>query len=164
MDINELFKLGMKRDIPRLVPTGEVMLNLGSGNSPMDWCYNLDLPMWNATTDALPFEDASVDTIFAFHFFEHLTGAHAIRLLRECERVLKPEGTINIVVPHRLSQMQWQDLDHKSVWCEETFRNLFSTPYYNLNREEPWHLSVNTNIIIGINERNLALMTQLVKV
>ncbi len=70
---------------------------------------------------------------------------------------------MNIVVPHRLSQMAYHDLDHKSFWCEETLKNLFTTTYYLKNREQRWRFRIGTNVIIGIVERNLALMTQLIK-
>lgn len=170
MSIQDFFKLGMKRDIHNLIPPrlnhyGGNALNLGAGNSLIAGTDPLDLPEWNAEDGMLPARIASdsVDTIFAFHFFEHLTGAKAIRILRECERVLKVGGTLNVVVPHRLSQMAYHDLDHKSFWTEETWKVLFSTPYYDKNRETPWLLEVNVNLIIGVVERNLALMTQLVK-
>ena len=161
MDIIELFKLGMKRDIVPLLPAGATQVNLGCGIQRMPNCLNLDLPDWNAETGAIPCDDQSVDTIWAFHFFEHLSGKDAIRMLRECQRVLKVGGALNIVVPHRLSQMAYHDLDHKSFYCEETWRNLFSTPYYEKNRELPWMFTIRTNVVIGIVERNLALLTQL---
>jgi len=163
MNIIELFKLGMKRDISPLIPAGEVAINLGAGKQIIQGATNFDYPEWNAEVDTIKMGDDSVDTIYAFHFLEHLTSARVIFMLHEFERVLKIGGTANIIVPHRLSQMAWHDLDHKTVFCEETWHTLFSTPYYDKNREVPWKLSIGTNVIIGVVERNLALMTQLVR-
>ena len=49
--------------------------------------------------DLLPFEDASMDFIFSEHFFEHLFYDESIALLKECRRILKPNGVIRTVVP-----------------------------------------------------------------
>lgn len=163
MNIIELFKLGMKRDIAPLTPAGKVAINLGAGKQLIPGAISFDYPEWNAETDGIRMDDGSTDTIYAFHFLEYLPPTRVVFMLREFERVLKVGGTTNIVVPHRLSQMAWHDLDHKTVFCEETWRTLFSTPYYDKNREVPWKLAVGTNVIIGIVERNLALMTQLVR-
>lgn len=168
MTIQRLFQMGMKRFVPELLPpvfnhNGGEALNLGAGNSSIAGADSLDLPAWDAERDPIPREDGSVTTIFAFHFFEHLSGVNVIRVLRECERVLAFGGTLNVVVPHRLSQMAFQDIDHKSFWTEETWKILFDNPHYDKNREGMWKLAVHANLIIGIAERNLALMTQLVK-
>lgn len=47
----------------------------------------------------LPYPDASLDAVYASHVLEHLEPDAGARLLRECHRVLKPEGTVRIVVP-----------------------------------------------------------------
>jgi hypothetical protein len=163
MNINELFKLGMKRDILDLIAPGEKTINLGAGKQVIPGAINYDYPSWNGQTDDIPHDDDTIDTIYAFHFLEHLSPASVIFMLREFQRVLKVGGTANIVVPHRLSSMAYQDLDHKSFFTEETWKTLFTNPYYDKNREVPWKLAVGTNIIIGVVERNLAQMTQLVK-
>jgi len=48
----------------------------------------------------LPFDDQSVDAIYASHVWEHLTLSTAIQATQECYRVLKPGGTIRLVVPN----------------------------------------------------------------
>ena len=163
MKFQDLFLVGMKRELPEIeTPTG-LILNLGAGNTEMLGTVPLDYPSWDATRDPIPYGDGAVDHIFAFHFLEHLSGVDVIRVLREAQRVLRPGGTMLVVVPHRLSQMAFHDLDHKSFWCEETWRTLFSTPYYDKNRESPWKLRISFNLLAGLNERNLALFTQLVR-
>jgi SAM-dependent methyltransferase len=47
----------------------------------------------------LPFQTASVDYIYTSHLLEHLRKYEATRLLRECFRVMKPNGYIRIVLP-----------------------------------------------------------------
>jgi SAM-dependent methyltransferase len=164
--IQQMFALGMKRTIPELMPEGRRVLNLGAGNSLMEHASNLDLPEWNAERDGLPYDDACTDTIHAYHLFEHLTAPAIVRLLLECQRILRVGGTLNVLVPHRLGQMAYQDLDHKTFWCEETWKVLMSNPHY-VRMYDPdaggWKLRVHANFIMGLNERNLALLTQLVK-
>jgi predicted SAM-dependent methyltransferase len=104
-----------------------------------------------------------VDLIWALHFFEHLHGDNVVLMLRECERVLRIGGLLNICVPHRLGAMAYQDLNHKSFFTEDTWRNTMENEYYGDKSQEPWRLRVWFNVIMGINERNLALLTQMVK-
>jgi SAM-dependent methyltransferase len=167
LTIESIFSLGMKRTIPpTLQPPLDAKvprLEFGGGRVPLPGAMSLDFPAWDASKDSIPLEDGSVGAIFAFHFFEHLTGAEAIRLLREVERVLVPGGVLTVVIPHRLSDMAFQDLDHKSFWTEDSWKHLLSNAYYDKNREVPWRLRHHSSIIIGIVARNLALMSQLEK-
>lgn len=165
MKIEDLFLHGMKRELGELRdPPGAFIVDIGCGNNPHpDAARLLDYPDWDAENDRLPFADGTVDGIYAFHFLEHLRGEHVIRILRECERVLKVGGVLTIVVPHRLGSMAFHDLDHKTFWTEDTLSNLFGTPYYDKNREVPWRLYVNFLMIAGIVERNLAVFAQMTK-
>jgi len=47
----------------------------------------------------LPSKDSAVDYIYTSHFLEHLKRFEAEKVLRDCCRVLKNEGTLRIVVP-----------------------------------------------------------------
>ena len=49
--------------------------------------------------DPLPFATNSCDAIYASHLLEHLFLDDALKLLRECFRVLHPGGTLRLVVP-----------------------------------------------------------------
>lgn len=176
-DIQEFFRLGMDRELPRLLappmrPMGEtlVSLNIGPGDvkripgtigvgSGEDELTDVN---WSAPK-ALPFHDDSVHEIHCYHFLEHLTGEDAIKVLAEFQRVLVPGGVVNVVTPYYNSNLQAHALDHKSAWCEDTWDWLFNQPYYNGGRRGSWRLEVNLCLIIGIVERNMALMTQLVK-
>lgn len=168
LSIQKLFKWGMDRDIPELLPlNGDgdepfVGFDLGaSGSKTMFGCTALGLPNWCFPNHDIPAGKGTVDVIHAYHFLEHLNGAEAIALLRNCEHVLKIGGIINICVPYYSSGLQAQDLTHKSVWCETTFQTLFNNSYY--DPAGSWKLRVHAQFIMGIVERNLALFVQLVK-
>jgi SAM-dependent methyltransferase len=47
-----------------------------------------------------PFDDESVDAIYAAHVWEHLALSTAKHATQECYRVLKPGGTLRLVVPN----------------------------------------------------------------
>lgn len=82
-------------------------LNLGCGpHTMLDWInYDLDkLPgsvaiKLDLSRGELPHADESVDFIFSEHFIEHITKDQAKALLRECFRVLKPDGVLRVVTP-----------------------------------------------------------------
>lgn len=116
-------------ELERLAPR---RLNVGCGEYPFLYWTNLEanpaLPAEiHATVPPLPFDDASLDEIYAGHFLEHLTPEDADAFLRECHRVLTPAGTLGVVVPdtrvvlgHYLAQDhttmevpkgQWHNLD-----------------------------------------------------
>ncbi|OKH33588.1 methyltransferase type 11 [[Phormidium ambiguum] IAM M-71] len=50
-------------------------------------------------TQGIPFPDSSFDVIYNSHFLEHLPKAEAEPFLKECYRVLRPQGVLRIVVP-----------------------------------------------------------------
>lgn len=160
--IQDLFTLGMDRRIPTLrpPPIGPVLDIGGTGLKP-DFGLPLGLPDWSFPRNEIPFAGGSVGMIHAYHFLEHLTGETAIAFLREVERVLTPDGVFQFCVPYYNSFMQAQDLTHKSQWNEETFSKLFANPYY--DPAGKWSLKVHCIFIMGIVERNLALLGQLVK-
>ena len=189
MNIQQLFKLGMKRDVPELLvgPQG-IVLNLGCGKSHIPGAVNLDYPQWDAENyrievpnivkhkffhgaDAeLPVASmgdvlvtcpsGSVAVIHAYHFLEHLHDPR--RMLKEMQRVLMPGGVINIVVPHHWSQISFQDLDHKHHFALEVWRTTLDNHYYDKGNTG-WQLRVHFNMMMGIVERNVCIFTQLVK-
>lgn len=51
------------------------------------------------TAHGLPFDDGTVPAIYSSHFFEHLSHEDGLALMRECFRVLRPEGVIRFCLP-----------------------------------------------------------------
>jgi predicted SAM-dependent methyltransferase len=97
---------GVRRGRAFSVPAG-ARLQLGSGRQPKPGWINVDLYATAGTDFALdlredlPFPDNSFDVVYAEHLFEHLDYPRDARhLLAEALRVLKPDGTLSLVVPH----------------------------------------------------------------
>ena len=83
-------------------------LNLGCNDAPNptpdDWvrvdCRRLpgvDL-VWDLNRHPWPWADASVDAVYARYVIEHL--AHPLAAMLEIRRILKPGGSITVIVPH----------------------------------------------------------------
>lgn len=53
---------------------------------------------WDLTV-SLPFPENSYDGILCSHFLEHLDCQTTLQLLRDCYKVLKPEGVLRISFP-----------------------------------------------------------------
>jgi predicted SAM-dependent methyltransferase len=79
-------------------------INVGCGGNVVPGWINIDLSgpsevfRWDCRR-GLPFDDSSVETIFAEHVFEHLDPDRGDEFLRECRRCLRPGGIVRIVVP-----------------------------------------------------------------
>jgi hypothetical protein len=163
MHIQDLFRLGMKRTIPELLTFHGPAFDIGaSGKAVAPGAIPLGLPDWRFPRDPITTDDGSIATLHCYHFLEHLSGADAIAFLREAERVMIPGASVlNFCIPFYNSSGMAQDLTHKSAWCEDTFKNLFQNQWYSPAGD--WKLRVHTIIIMGIVERNLALVGQLVR-
>ena len=111
-----------------------------------------------------PMRFVPFDAFLAYHFMEHLTKADIITVLTEVQRCLKPGGVFNVVVPHFSSEAAHQDLDHKSFWTESTWKNLFKNPYYEGTMPRKWKLREHQTVLMGLVQRNLVVVSQLVKV
>lgn len=66
-------------------------------NLDYSWHPNIDI-CWDVTK-GLPLNDSSVKGIYTEHCLEHLSFEDVYSLLNEFYRVLKPKGTIRIIVP-----------------------------------------------------------------
>lgn len=78
-------------------------LNIGCGQKKIDGFVNLDLEpgadVQVDVTHGLPYENNSVQGIYSEHFIEHLSKAEALAFLRECRRVLVPNGATRLATP-----------------------------------------------------------------
>ena len=80
-------------------------LNLGCGSRfHPDWT-NVDFTATREGVIAhdlnqnIPFPDESFDVVYQSHLLEHFSKTNAELFLRECYRVLRPEGVFRVVVP-----------------------------------------------------------------
>jgi predicted SAM-dependent methyltransferase len=93
------------RYTPRSLADGRTMLNVGCGNRYHPHWTNIDHIAPKADviahdiTSGLPFADNSFDVVYHSHVLEHLKPEQAKSLLRECHRVLKPDGILRVLVP-----------------------------------------------------------------
>lgn len=101
-----------------------IYLNIGCGNVKLTGFINIDLELGGDiqcdVTKGLPYADNTVDGIYSEHFIEHLNQTEILSFLRECRRVLKPEGRIRIATPD-LDEIvsQYFEKNWKQPWLEK---------------------------------------------
>lgn len=131
----------------------EVYLDLGCGTRKKDSYYTgidvhkyegVDIVM-DLRMAKLPFDDHSVDGVYASHFLEHLNFEENIFLFNEVYRILKVDKIFEIVVPHGMSYSGMADLSHKTFWTEDTFGYFtpLNTAYYDWNVINKWQVMNN---------------------
>ena len=100
-----------------------IKLNIGCGPYKKPGYINIDKnPIWEPdkvvdVRNGFPFDDNSVDEIWASHFMEHLDKDEIIFVLSECYKKLKPNGILTIKIPTGVTY----DLDHKSFLDKRSF-------------------------------------------
>jgi SAM-dependent methyltransferase len=98
-------------------------LNLGCSDAHLDGFVNVDVcPPADVVADLTrpwPWEDGSVEHIRAWDVIEHLP--QPIHTMNELWRVLRPGGTVEIVVPTTEGRGAWQDPQHVSFWNRNSF-------------------------------------------
>jgi SAM-dependent methyltransferase len=102
----------------RLPETGRVVLDLGCGplRRGPDWIGvdRLDYEAVDLVGDVhdvlRAFPGGSVDEVHSSHFFEHVTDF--VGLMREIQRVLKKDGTLDVLVPHFSNPYFYSDHTH----------------------------------------------------
>ena len=87
-------------------------------------------------------------------------------VLRECQRVLQPDGVLTVCVPHYLGRMAYHDLTHRTLWTANTWKNIFDTRFYDNAHhggKDIQALDLRLNLVCGTDEANMVLLSQLVK-
>lgn len=77
-----------------------IFIKLGLLSKEYDWSWP-KLELVNIK-NKLPDKDRSVDYIYCSNVLEHFEKSEAIKILKDCRRVLKSKGLIRIVVPDLL--------------------------------------------------------------
>ena len=83
-------------------------LQIGCGPYPLEGWLNTDIltnlhkgsPVYMDAGKPFPIPDASFDYVYSEHLSEHLTYCQAMNMLKECYRVLKPNGVLRIATPN----------------------------------------------------------------
>ncbi len=96
-------------------------LNLGCGDFyvrnndwvNLDWYPHSEYVVKANLLGKLGFEDETFSAVYTSHFVEHIPRENLEFFLRECFRVLKPDGVIRIVVPdlENITREYLQNLD-----------------------------------------------------
>lgn len=127
-------------------------LHLGCGQNTRDDYHNVDYLDLDGVDEVVdlaefpwPWADNSWNRIVAEHVFEHLEDME--QTLRECARILRPGGRLQVVVPIGMNAIA--DPDHEHVW-------LWDTPLYYCG-ERHWDVDVGLTVV----ERNVSLHTHL---
>ncbi|MFH0735271.1 MAG: class I SAM-dependent methyltransferase [bacterium] len=80
--------------------------------------FNLDVIKLNLDNEKIPFEDSSVDIVFAFEVFEHFSNPqHAIE---EIKRVLVDDGVLLISIPNQYTY-HWPRLFYPDLFIKDNF-------------------------------------------
>ncbi|MDR0913319.1 MAG: methyltransferase domain-containing protein [Methanobrevibacter sp.] len=79
-------------------------LHLGCGEKYLEGFTHCDIRKYHHVdyvipVDDLPFDDESVDEIYACHVLEHFGRHEVLNVLKEWSRVLKTDGFLRIAVP-----------------------------------------------------------------
>ena len=154
-------------------PRHELKLDLGCGLTPKEGFEGVDVRGGVAKYEVdlfrfpWPFEDKSVDEIYASHFLEHIPlrdveerdvapghqyylGADMLlAFMDECYRIMKPDAWMTITVPSGRSSRAFWDPTHRRFFMQETFC-YFSEEWRVFNSLQ--HYRISTNFVGDIGQ------------
>lgn len=126
---NYLFRRYFRRGLS----TGSAThLHLGCGPKYLPGFLNIDgnpfnkIDFWLDVRNGLPFPSNSVDSIYSTHMFEHFYPDELNPLLRECLRVLRPEGGVRLIVPNLESAIKAY-IQSQNNWFYDSFPRHFDS-------------------------------------
>jgi SAM-dependent methyltransferase len=104
---------------------GATKLHLGCGSERKPGWVNVDFQarlnpdqVVDLSVFPWPWPDNSVDEIYSHHVFEHLPAT--VATMMECHRILKPGGTVEVIVPDACNRAYFQDPTHFRPWTDAT--------------------------------------------
>jgi predicted SAM-dependent methyltransferase len=102
-------------------------VDLGCGHNKHEGAITVDISPENkpdfvldVSKDKLPFEDDSVDEIYAIDLIEHIWEPK--HMLNECWRILKPDGDMFIETPYAGTDDYFKDPTHVRPYVPNTFK------------------------------------------
>ena len=112
-----------------------VRLDLGCGQNPREGFDGVDLlapnPAYRVDLFSFPFPwaDNEVDELHCSHFVEHLPATttpdgrdYLLAFFDECWRILRPGGTMTVIVPNARSNRAFQDPPYRRWWHPRWWR------------------------------------------
>jgi hypothetical protein len=154
-------RIATVRDWPRFIggdPYGRYA-QLGHGLKHIEGWDHFDLPSYNAEEDAIPAAEASLDGIATYNMLDHISDPRWP--LIEAGRVLVDEGWFVSIVPHYLGELSHSCFDHKSQFAVDSWRNALDNKHD--PSQEPIPFDLGFNMIMGLSENNLFLVTQMIR-
>lgn len=116
----------------------ETRLNLGCGFRKLEGYINVDAyencapdVLWDLNTYPWPWEDNSVDHILGMQLFEHLDDWW--KAFRECARILKRGGILEMYVPDHTSTDALAYRDHHHIIHVHSFHGILEAPQRGAN-------------------------------
>ena len=100
-------------------------LHIGCGFRILPGWVNIDKVthdrrvLWADATEKFPYGDGTVEAIYSEDLFEHLSQQGQFQFLRECYRVLMPDGCCRITCPELLYSLEETErlgVDDPWVW------------------------------------------------
>ncbi|HEU5162386.1 MAG TPA: methyltransferase domain-containing protein [Thermoanaerobaculia bacterium] len=123
-------------------------LHIGSGPVRLPGWTNVDNQKYPGVdhvldvTRSMPWKRGEAELIFAEHFIEHLSYDDGLRFLRECRRILRPDGILRLSTPNldwvwhmQYHPGQWSDPSEAvrdAFWMNKAFRGWGHQFLYNL--------------------------------
>lgn len=112
----------------------EMKINIGCGNKVLPGYVNIDrvktaedVLIVDLETASLPFEDASIEEVYADNVLEHIQNF--IPLMNEIHRVLTVGGVLKVVVPVLPHLEAFQDPTHVRFFTPNSFEYFTETSY-----------------------------------
>lgn len=122
-----------------------IRLNLGCGNDIRTGYINIDFEhhegvdmVLDLNQYKLPFGDNTVDEIILFHVLEHLTDRY--RFIKECWRVLKPDGILHIKLPAKWIELGHQSWEHRKDYFYTVTNDVKETGFQSKKMFEPIYI------------------------
>lgn len=136
-----------KRQVNKYLRENDVAkLQIGCGPFPLEGWFNTDVltnlhkgsPIYMDAGKPFPMPDASFDYVYSEHLFEHLTYPQATNMLKECYRILKPNGVLRMATPNlqflvNLYLHPEEEINHKYIEFNTQMSGLPSSPVYTVN-------------------------------
>lgn len=110
-----------RADLEEMADSGTVLVNLGCGDDErgVGIDINYDPDIQHDLNDGIPLAEDSVDRLLAEHVLEHLDNP--TQFLAECERVLRPDGKLELEIPNVgwLPVRLWLSQDLHRFWSHK---------------------------------------------